>query len=78
MNKQGEPVQTLVINEENVARVRGGRTVKDFAVELRVNASTASRLLSGKAEPGPRVIAAFLTTYPYPFDHFFRVTDVES
>ncbi|WP_423203256.1 helix-turn-helix domain-containing protein [Microterricola gilva] len=67
-----------MINEENVARVRGGRTVKDFAAELDMDASTVSRLVRKIAEPGPRVIAAFLVTYPYPFDHFFRVTDVES
>lgn len=69
---------TLEIIEENVTRVRGGRTVKAFATELQVAESTASRLLNGISEPGPRIIAAFLLAYPYPFDHFFRVTDVES
>lgn len=71
-------MQTLVIDKENVARVRAGRTVKDFADDLGVAESTASRLINGKAEPGPRIIAAFLVAYPYPFEHFFRVTDVES
>jgi len=71
-------VPTLEIIEENVTRARAGRTVKDFAADLKVAESTASRLINGKAEPGPRIIAAFLLAYPYPFDHFFRVTDVES
>ncbi|WP_166790206.1 helix-turn-helix transcriptional regulator [Cryobacterium sp. Hh11] len=66
---------TLAVNENNLERIRAGRTIKDFAAELSVDASTVSRLVSGKAEPGPRIIAALLDTYPYPFDYFFRVTD---
>lgn len=66
---------TLAINEENIQRLRAGRTVKDFAAEVGVDPATMSRLMSGKAEPGPKVIAAMLDTYPYSFDHFFRVTD---
>ena len=66
---------TLAINGDNLDRVRAGRTVRAFAEDLGVDASTASRLINGKAEPGPKIIAALLTTFPYPFDYFFRVTD---
>ena len=75
MNKQGGNVATLVVNRDNLEQVRGGRTLKDFAQEIGVDMSTISRVLSGKAEPGPKVIAGLLITYPFPFDHYFTPTD---
>lgn len=68
---------TLAINEDNMKRLQAGRTVKDFAAEVGVDAGTMSRLLAGKAAPGEKVITGFLTNYPYPFDHFFTVSDEE-
>lgn len=66
---------TLSINTDNLAEVRAGRTISDFANEVGVDTGTMSRLISGKSKPGDRTIAALLTTYPYPFEHFFTVTD---
>lgn len=68
---------TLAINTENIERLRDGRSVKDFAAYVGVDPATMSRLIAGKAEPGPRVISGFLTAYPYPFDHFFRIADAD-
>lgn len=68
---------TLAINEENIKRLRADRSLKDFAAVVGVDAGTMSRLMSGKAAPGEKVITGFLTNFPYPFDHFFSVSDEE-
>lgn len=65
----------LVLHKGNVEKIQAGRSVKHFAEELRLDASTLSRVLNGIAEPGPKVIAAFIVTYPYKFEHFFEVSD---
>ncbi|MET0886751.1 MAG: hypothetical protein ABWX92_09900 [Mycetocola sp.] len=66
---------TLAINRENIEELKGDRSTKDFAAEVGVDPATMSRLLGGKAVPGDKVIAGFLTTYPHQFDHFFCVVD---
>ena len=58
-----------------MAEARAGRTIADFANEVGVDTGTMSRLISGKSKPGDRSIAAILSTYPFPFEHFFTVTD---
>ena len=65
----------LVLNKENVEKIQAGRSLRDFAADLGLDASTMSRVLNGLAEPGPRVITAFIVTYPYKFEHFFAVSD---
>jgi len=66
---------TLTIHKDHLAEVRAGRTISDFANEVGLDTGTMSRLLSGKSKPGDKSIAAILLKYPYPFDHFFTVTD---
>jgi len=66
---------TLTIHKVHMEEARAGRTIADFAAELKLDTGTMSRLLSGKSKPGDKSIAAILIKYPYPFDHFFTVTD---
>jgi len=68
-------MRTLTIHKTHMAEARAGRTIADFANEVGVDTGTMSRLISGKSKPGDRSIAAILSTYPFPFEHFFTVTD---
>lgn len=66
---------TLRINEDHLAEVQAFRTTQQFAASIKMDPSTVSRVLNGKAEPGPRFIAALLTSYPHNFEYFFSVED---
>lgn len=66
---------TIHANSTRFEALRNGRSVKDFAEQLDVSQSALSRVLSKKAEPGPRFIARVLTAVPYQFGDLFTVVD---
>lgn len=68
-------MRTLRPNLDHFNDRRGSKTLAVFAGELGVDKSTLSRVLTGKAEPGPRFIACVLATQPHAFGHFFEVVD---
>jgi hypothetical protein len=72
---RSEHMATLALKKDHLELVRAGRTDQAFAAELGVTPSTISRLVNGKSEPGNKIIAAFLLTYPQTFDYFFEVVD---
>lgn len=69
-------MRTLAINEDGLAALRrdyGFSQDKDLAHRLGVNKGTVSRILQGKAAPGPTFIAAMLVTFPVKFEAIFDV-----
>lgn len=69
---------TLTIDAERVEALReeyGYDTLQALATALRVDKSTASRVLSGKAAPGATFISAVLLTFPVKFEDVFVVVD---
>lgn len=66
---------TLTINKEGMEVAQAGRTLQAFAEDIGVDQGTISRVLNGKAAPGPKLIAAMLIRYPEPFDTFFTPVD---
>lgn len=68
--------KTLAINEDGLAQIRAEFRVvqdKDLADRLGVNKATVSRILQGKAAPGPQFIAAMLVAFPVKFESIFDV-----
>jgi len=68
--------KTLAINEDGLAQIRSEFRVvqdKDLAERLGVNKATVSRILQGKAAPGPQFIAAMLVAFPIKFEAIFDV-----
>lgn len=66
---------TIHANSERFESLRNGRSVKQFAEQLDVSQSALSRVLSKKAEPGPRFIARVLHAVPHQFGDLFVVVD---
>ena len=74
-NEGQRQVRTIRPNLDAFSQCRGSKTLHSFSEELGVSIATLHRVLAGKAEPGPRFIAAVLDSQPYSFDHFFKVVD---
>jgi len=69
-------MSTLVIDTERFQQLRneqGLDTVQSLASALGVDKGTASRVLNGKAAPGPRFISSVLTTFPVKFEDVFTI-----
>lgn len=67
---------TLIIDSERFQQLRdeqGLDTVQSLAAALGVNKGTASRVLSGKAAPGPHFISSVLLTFPVKFEDVFTI-----
>ncbi|MDQ1206174.1 helix-turn-helix transcriptional regulator [Microbacterium sp. SORGH_AS_0862] len=69
-------MSTLVIDTERFQQLRneqGLDTVQSLASALGVDKGTASRVLNGKAAPGPRFISSVLMTFPVKFEDVFTI-----
>lgn len=67
---------TLSIDAERFQQLRDAQgldTVQALATALGVDKGTASRVLNGKAAPGPRFISSVLTTFPVKFEEVFTI-----
>ncbi|MDJ1113203.1 hypothetical protein [Microbacterium dauci] len=67
---------TLTIDSKRFQELRdehGLDTVQSLASALHVDKGTASRVLTGKAAPGPRFISSVLLTFPVKFEDVFTV-----
>lgn len=60
---------------ESLRKDQGLDTVQSLATALGVDKGTASRVLNGKAAPGPRFISSVLRTFPIKFEDVFVVVD---
>lgn len=60
---------------EALRKDQGLDTVQSLATALGVDKGTASRVLNGKAAPGPRFISSVLRTFPIKFEDVFIVVD---
>lgn len=66
-------MRTIRLNLDNFNVCRGTKTLAAFAGDLGIDKSTLSRVITGKAEPGPRFIGALLDSQPHTFEYFFEV-----
>ncbi|QLD10925.1 helix-turn-helix domain-containing protein [Microbacterium oleivorans] len=67
---------TLIIDSERFKQLRaeqGLDTLQSLAAALRVDKATASRVLNGKAAPGPHFISSVLLTFPVKFEDVFTI-----
>lgn len=67
---------TLTIDSKRFQELRdeqGLDTVQSLAAALGVDKGTASRVLNGKAAPGPHFISSVLLTFPVKFEEVFNV-----
>jgi transcriptional regulator with XRE-family HTH domain len=63
---------------ETLRQNQGLDTVQSLATALGVDKGTASRVLNGKAAPGPRFISSVLRTFPVKFEDVFVIVDDEA
>lgn len=71
---------TLIIDSERFQQLRdeqGLGTVQSLAAALGVDKGTASRVLNGKAAPGPHFISSVLLTFPVKFEDVFTIVGGE-
>lgn len=70
---------TLALNARGVTKIRrlaGLSKDKDFADRIGIDQSTLSRVLTGKAAPGPRFIAGCVEAFGADvFEDLFTVAD---
>lgn len=67
---------TLIIDSKRFQELRdeqGLDTVQALASRLGVDKGTASRVLNGKAAPGPHFISSVLLTFPVKFEDVFTI-----
>lgn len=67
---------TLTIDSDRIRELReeqGLDTLQSLASALGVDKGTASRVLNGKAAPGPHFISAMLLTFPVKFEDVFTI-----
>lgn len=77
---RGSDVATLKVRTDELARRRRAAGIDDTHIALArylgVTCGTVSRIYAGKAEPGPRFIAAALAAFPDArMDDLFEVVD---
>lgn len=69
---------TLTIDVERFTQLRrdqGLDTLQGLAQALKIDKSTASRVLSGESAPGPKFISSVLLAFPVKFEDVFAVVD---
>lgn len=71
-------MSALGVDQKELTRAMlasGIRTHKELALRLGVDPGTVSRVLAGKAEPGPKFITACLAKLPTDFDSLFTIEE---
>jgi transcriptional regulator with XRE-family HTH domain len=71
-------VRTLAVNKTGLTDLRRRYQItsdRDLSHRIGVDPGTVSRVLSGKAAPGPVFVASVLLAFPVKFEGVFDVID---
>lgn len=64
--RRGEALATIGLNKPGLAKIKRLSGIQhdiDFAMRIKVDAATVSRVVTGKSAPGPRFIAGCIEAF---------------